>query len=704
MNFLRRFASWVVAKGSIAPFDRIPSVDVTGGEKLAEPFRRSVWVQAAMRRVILPVTSVPLQWCVESDDGPQMVADPAQAAFWAQPAVGPGGQRLSLTDVIEMSLGWLMLDGEFFWIMDGAPVPFPEVGAAVRPFAIARPDRMRAIIDRGQLTAWAFTDATRRTVLLDPAQVIHVKNWNPYSDWRGLGQYEAAQIAAEADYLAGRFNLNLMKNNGDTGPIIIGKSGMPDDAQQKQITLLLREKKERSLRGEFRPVFLGGDIVVEDAKVQVPDAAFVNVRLQNRHEVFIAFGVPPSMADIQASYSIGSASDRYALITETCVPVSEKFLAAVNAVNARGGDATRRAVFAWDKHPVMVAARNERIDAGTKLWDRGMPWAEVNHYLDLRLPEFDGWDTGFLPFSVAPVSTLPPPADPAAAPDYAEPADEDAEESAGPVAAMLRALRGGAVQKARDPREVAQWRTLIAKRRAATLTLQAKINKVLFNARAEVLRRLESAPARVAVSARAGVAADMMFKLPDFRAALGVAMRGTLRPVLDAAGKELFAEIGKDDPFKFPDPKALEFLRGRENKLSDTATDIYEQVKGSLQEGLNGGETTAQLAARVRGEFNDMSRERSMRIAMTEVNSAYGEARQEAMKQGNVQFKKWLTSGNDNVRPAHQEANTQTVPVDEPFDVGGEQLMHPGDPNGSPENVINCHCVSIAVATKEEES
>ena len=33
------------------------------------------------------------------------------------------------------------------------------------------------------------------------------------------------------------------------------------------------------------------------------------------------------------------------------------------------------------------------------------------------------------------------------------------------------------------------------------------------------------------------------------------------------------------------------------------------------------------------------------------------------------------------------------VNVDQPFNVAGEDLMYPRDPNGSPENTINCHCL-----------
>jgi hypothetical protein len=42
-------------------------------------------------------------------------------------------------------------------------------------------------------------------------------------------------------------------------------------------------------------------------------------------------------------------------------------------------------------------------------------------------------------------------------------------------------------------------------------------------------------------------------------------------------------------------------------------------------------------------------------------------------------------------RPGHLYADGQVRNVDEPFVVDGEALMYPRDPNGSPENTINCH-------------
>jgi len=59
--------------------------------------------------------------------------------------------------------------------------------------------------------------------------------------------------------------------------------------------------------------------------------------------------------------------------------------------------------------------------------------------------------------------------------------------------------------------------------------------------------------------------------------------------------------------------------------------------------------------------------------------------------------KQWRTVGDELVRPAHNEANGQVRLVDEPFEVGGEYLMYPGDVSlgASMKNIANCRCAAV---------
>jgi len=64
--------------------------------------------------------------------------------------------------------------------------------------------------------------------------------------------------------------------------------------------------------------------------------------------------------------------------------------------------------------------------------------------------------------------------------------------------------------------------------------------------------------------------------------------------------------------------------------------------------------------------------------------------------------KEWVTMGDEKVRDAHVGADSQVRDVNEPFDVGGEQLMFPGDTSlgASAGNVINCRCASVINKTE----
>ena len=55
--------------------------------------------------------------------------------------------------------------------------------------------------------------------------------------------------------------------------------------------------------------------------------------------------------------------------------------------------------------------------------------------------------------------------------------------------------------------------------------------------------------------------------------------------------------------------------------------------------------------------------------------------------------REWVAAQGERTREDHSAANGQIVSMNQPFIVGGEELMYPGDPNGSAENVINCRCI-----------
>lgn len=94
---------------------------------------------------------------------------------------------------------------------------------------------------------------------------------------------------------------------------------------------------------------------------------------------------------------------------------------------------------------------------------------------------------------------------------------------------------------------------------------------------------------------------------------------------------------------------------------------------------------------------------RTEMIARTEAMRAANSARSSLMAQGGVKQKEWVAAIDGRERPEHQQADGQIVAMSEPFLVGGEKLMFPGDPAGSPGNTINCRCTVVPVIPEEPE-
>ena len=686
-------------------FDRPPMMD--GLEtRLHEPYKQSAWVRSAINAVAGPIAAVPLRFS-EDASGRQLLDDPALSAWWKNPA-----QCMTRDDFILATVGWIKLKGEAFWVLDDTwLLPFPNV-AKLGKILLVRPKAMREIVTNGQLQGWEMTDKVGQHTILLPEQVIQLKSWNPYNDFRGLGDMDAAELAAQTDHAASTFARNLMLNNGDKGAIVSAKNGQLSDEQSKQIETQLRLKRELQRRGNFAPIFLSNDVSVQDPAIQSPDATFATNRLYNRHEIYITFGVPASMADVVSSYSVGSASDRFRLIEETCMPLASRIAAAIGrlATIQRGRETT--ASFGWDEHSVMQQVRRERIEGATKMWATGIPWRTLNDWMGLGLPHFDGDSTAYLPFSVSPVGTS---ASVETSPDYAEPtqAPDNALDQIGAafrtrngavsddpvdrIAAAFRARAARAPQSKVSDADRALWRVHMERRRQTKADYSGRVTRWIFGLRGEVLKNLERKGEKSVI--QRGAAADFLFDLDDATATFKAAMRKAGEAALNTAGTQLVKdELGRDDPWKMADPKITEFLDARENKMSGIPEEVHKTMMDTLSEGIDNGETMADLQGRIRAACNGMSKSTAERIAQTETAAAYGTARQAAMTDAGVSRKRWLTSGNDNVRLAHAEANGQEVGTDEPFEVGGEELMCPGDEDGSPENVINCHCISIPVA------
>jgi hypothetical protein len=263
----------------------------------------------------------------------------------------------------------------------------------------------------------------------------------------------------------------------------------------------------------------------------------------------------------------------------------------------------------------------------------------------------------------------------------------------------------------REPSRAALARAHHRKRAGTVNRFLKLIRRHLDYAKHETLRNIEHflhvvAPAqRTGNAAPGGVATDIIFDLQRFEHGFFIAIRNQSAQTLQLAGNELYQEIGLDDVWRLPDPMVLDFLARRQNLLKDVPLEIWNEVRLEIIAGIEAGDSIDEMANRIDSKFAEIDKGRAETVASTETGAAYGFSRDQAMRVAGVRYKQWLTSHLQNVRPAHaaaeHDSRNQRVPIDEAFHVGGERLMYPGDPHGSAGNVINCHCIALAIPPDE---
>lgn len=125
-----------------------------------------------------------------------------------------------------------------------------------------------------------------------------------------------------------------------------------------------------------------------------------------------------------------------------------------------------------------------------------------------------------------------------------------------------------------------------------------------------------------------------------------------------------------------------------------------KQITAAVTSGILQGKGTRKIAADLRERIVNMSVESALRTARTAVTAAEGGGRQDtfdrAADMGIKVKRQWVATLDARTRPAHGHADGQIKEAGNPFTVGGEKLMFPGDKSlgASGWNLYNCRCTT----------
>lgn len=147
-----------------------------------------------------------------------------------------------------------------------------------------------------------------------------------------------------------------------------------------------------------------------------------------------------------------------------------------------------------------------------------------------------------------------------------------------------------------------------------------------------------------------------------------------------------------------PDEFTLTFLRTVTPDFVSVGDDVWEDVREILVQGVKNGESIEQIAAKMR-YVSTFSTQRATEIARTATHAA-----SESGSIAQLRFvgytddevsKEWVSAHDLRVRPSHEHADNQVVPLNQPFSVGASSLDFPGDPSGPRSETRMCRCTMI---------
>jgi hypothetical protein len=153
------------------------------------------------------------------------------------------------------------------------------------------------------------------------------------------------------------------------------------------------------------------------------------------------------------------------------------------------------------------------------------------------------------------------------------------------------------------------------------------------------------------------------------------------------------------------------------SQVALVSTSTRDEIRGIIQDGLDLALDYRTIARQIRGlyevtdtgalpgDYQTNYQYRPMLIARTEVGVASSKGanmeavslNQDVQPLGIELRKRWVALVDSRSRPDHAALNGTIVPLADPYDVAGTQMMHPHDPAGGAANVCNCRCMEVYV-------
>lgn len=584
-----------------------------------------------------------------------------------------------------------------------------EQGGTAPELWLLRPDYMTPVVTAGVLEGWKYDDGVTKQYFTRD-DVLALRFPNPMNPWEGRSPLTSLALMIDTHTEQTRWNWNLSRNKmAPSGiGIIKGYQNFTNDKERQNLQNSIGDKHAGAINAG-KPFWLPGESFdYKQTGINPVEADWAGSQGLGMRAICSGLGVPPKLlGDPETGTFANYQEARKAFYVDTILPQVVHMLGEFNHW------LTPR--YAKDGQDVEICYDVKHIDAMQESEDA--LYKRVNESSDMTLND-SRQAKGLAPYTGPEGEYLvmrrgeqlvDPKAGPTTQPQADVPTAGEAPGPDQPSKPEGKQRRPFALsERGKTPRHsvntalLAKWRERYIQHVEPRLVrfdhaLLAKADSSgaidEFNS---YLRHTYGLDGTRAMRADWNKAADRaeMLRLLDTKFA-AMTLRLDTRPLMEDAWHESSAaafqhDIGVTASWNLDSTEAQTLFGKRENLLSNVSNESYRQVADTICQQLydgNGSAVTPDTLSKIQDTLGGISRSRAETIARTESGSVINAAQQTVWEGNGITGNTWNWSGVS--REDHAAIDGEEAAIGELFSV---ECAYPCDPDGPPEQTINCSC------------
>jgi HK97 family phage portal protein len=673
------------------------AADLLGLEptSVQRPYVQSVWVYRCLQ-IWQRIASVPV---LLVDSKGTTVEKGQLANLLKQPA-----SKKSIADFVRWSVLALGTTGEFYILReDGNKTSgVPLYLQFIWPDFIA-PDMNT--LRGGEVTRYEIKKQFGGVRYVPAEGVITGKFPHPYKAYHGLSPLEALRLSVDADYAARLHNKSMAAQHGRISGIVSFDEDIGSDRLKEMHKLFIEKFNNPEAAGTT--AFMDNGATYTQTAMSMKDMDWLEGSKLTMTEICSGgFGVSPILAgSMDGSTFANLETAQKDLWDNTLIPIGNLIADSLTRglVTPVVADQKIKLDYVSSVRALQLD-ENIRIERYIKLVTQGKVTPKSAASLTgIKLGDsHPAQDVVWLSISDVPYGE--------------EPEEEEATPSKllSRCKALVRAMPQEAAplhneDELRYELRQARGRSILRGATAWEGKAKKELKTFFWKQRSHVLKRLAQLSEFLGKSLPSGTViklkqngrdiAEMLLDGEDWDKELDRRLMPTLRAAATTGAKQVRGEIGLSrDVFSEQIlsswQKSTKVLLDKVNVYTaDALTALADKIQEGVTEGQPLDEMVEAFGNDVRGFYDD-TEARKVRIARTETTRALNGGRFAQMQAAGIEEHEWLAVMDSAVRESHADQDGDVVRIGEKFDNG---LEYPGDPNGKPEETINCRCTTVAV-------